>query len=51
MNQDIKTNAAGKHRTLNVEQLEETVRNYIKTGTRKKISNYFKHPKILYAAA
>lgn len=51
MNQDIKTNAVGKHRTLNVEQLEETVRNYLKTRTRKKISNYFKHPKILYAAA
>jgi transposase len=51
MNQDIKTNAVGKHRTLNVEQLELTVRNYLKTRTKEKVTNYFKHPKIQYAKA
>ena len=51
MNQDIKTNAVGKHRTLNVEQLERTVREYLKTRNKEKVSNYFKHPKVQYAAA
>ena len=50
MNNDIKTNAVGKHRTLNVNALEKHVKAYIETRDAQIVKNYFQHPHIKYAA-
>lgn len=52
VNQDVKTNAVGKHRTLNVDQMENHVENYLmkrKTDPNQ-VKKYFHGKHVKYAA-
>jgi len=52
VNQDVKTNAVGKHRTLNVEQLENRVKNYLEKRKKdpEQVKKYFHGKHVKYAA-
>lgn len=52
VNQDVKTNAVGKHRTLNVDQLKSNVENYLvkRRNNPKQVRNYFHEKHVRYAA-
>lgn len=50
LNQDIKTNAVGKHRASNAYELRQNVKSHLKKLTKSKISSFFKHAKTKYAA-
>ncbi len=52
VNQDVKTNAVGKHRTLNVDQLETRVENYLEKRKKdpEQVKKYFHGKHVKYAA-
>jgi len=52
VNQDVKTNAVGKHRTLNVEQLENRVKNYLEKRKKgpEQVKKYLHEKHVKYAA-
>ena len=52
VNQDVKTNAVGKHRTLNVDQLETKVENYLekRKNDPNQVKKYFHGNHVKYAA-
>ena len=52
VNQDVKTNAVGKHRTLNVDQLEDRVENYLdkRKNDPEQVKKYFHGKHVKYAA-
>jgi len=52
VNQDVKTNAVGKHRTLNVDQLSNTVENYLlkRKNDPQSVRNYFQGKFVKYAS-
>lgn len=52
VNQDVKTNAVGKHRTLNVDQLENRVKNYLEKRKKdpEQVKKYFHGKHVKYAA-
>lgn len=52
VNQDVKTNAVGKHRTLNVDQLKSNVENYLlkRRNNPKQVRKYFHEKHVRYAA-
>jgi len=50
LNQDIKTNAVGKHRAANANELRGNVKSHLKKLSSNKIMSFFKHQKTKYAA-
>lgn len=52
VNQDVKTNAVGKHRTLNVDQLKSNVENYLskRRNNPTQVRKYFHEKNVRYAA-
>lgn len=50
LNQDVKTNALGKHRTSNADELRANIKSYLKKLPKQKIANFFQHPIVKYAA-
>ena len=52
VNQDVKTNAVGKHRTLNVDQLKSNVENYLskRRNNPRQVRKYFHEKHVRYAA-
>lgn len=52
VNQDVKTNAVGKHKTLNVDQLETRVENYLEKRKQnpEQVKKYFHGKHVNYAA-
>jgi transposase len=50
LNQDIKTNAVGKHRASNAQELARNVKSHLKKLTSEKVKSFFKHHKTKYAA-
>lgn len=52
VNQDVKTNAVGKHRTLNVDQLKMNVENYLvkRRNNPRQVRKYFHGKHVQYAA-
>lgn len=52
VNQDVKTNAVGKHRTLNVDQLKTIVENYLEKRKQdtEQVKKYFHGKHVKYAA-
>jgi transposase len=53
LNQDVKTNALGKRRPLNVSQLKADVRRFLRSCQRRpaKVARYFRERHVTYAAA
>jgi len=52
VNQDVKTNAVGKHRTLNVDQLKSNVESYLvkRRNNPTQVRKYFHEKNVRYAA-
>lgn len=52
VNQDVKTNAVGKHRPLNVDQLKDTVEDYLmkRKNDPEQVKKYFHAKHVRYAA-
>lgn len=50
LNQDVKTNALGKHRASNADELRANIKSYLKKLPKQKIANFFQHPIVKYAA-
>lgn len=52
VNQDVKTNAVGKHRTLNADQLKDRVENYLirRKANPNQVKKYFHGKHVQYAA-
>lgn len=52
VNQDVKTNAVGKHRTLNVDQLKDRVEDYLEKRKMdpEQVKKYFHGQHVFYAA-
>jgi len=52
VNQDVKTNAVGKQRPLNVDQLEDTVEDYLlkRKNDPEQVKKYFHGKRVRHAA-
>ena len=51
LNQDVKTNAVGRRRKRNLEEMESNVRSYLLSTQRQPeiVRSYFRAPKVRYA--
>ena len=50
LNQDVKTNGLGKQKASNADELKQNIKSYLKKIPKNKIVQFFKHPKVKYAA-
>lgn len=52
LNQDVKSNAVGRQRASNADELEDNVRSYLRATQRRPaiVRAYFQHPDVRYAA-